>query len=329
MPLPRRPLPLARPKAPTAPKATTAPPADVALHLLHVVHVERGGVGTTTHDGTPRTVWDQDEAGTRATAAALLAMAERLGAIGGRLSVMGGEQWWSAVARWLPELAPTLTAAGHLCGLHERGGYAGYVRAAAALQAAGGGGGACIYSGVLTSEVSGFPAGSVFTGMAEVSGHSASGRSIAGMHWSGIWRADDAEGAMGEKLPPSGRFVVIGYGSGSNSKPCAMARDVRAHGGVAVYDGTDPEAVSGYVRGAIHGVMLDAQGLVTGAAGISADDTPERVLANAAEALAVPGVVGATFTTLLAGWDGVAVRHRTAGREAGERHWQGIGGGVQ
>lgn len=121
---------------------------------------------------------------------------------------------------------------------------------------------------------------------------------------------------------------MVGYGSGSTSKADRMIRDLPRDGGVKVYEG---DAVVGVAPYAIHGIMADAQGLVSSrqALGISPDDTPEVILDILTRAMGTEGVRAATFGSLLKGWTGVPLCIRTAGREAGENHWAGIGGGTQ
>jgi hypothetical protein len=176
---------------------------------------------------------------------------------------------------------------------------------------------------VLESEVGGFKAGSTFTGMSFAAGHAA-GSNLAGQHLSGVWGFDAADAWEG----PGSRYTMVGYGSGSTSKADRMIRDLPRLDGVQVYEGDAPVGVAPY---AIHGIMADAQGLVSSrrALGISPEDSPDLVLDILTRAMGTDGVRAATFGSLLKGWSGMPLRIRTAGREAGENHWQGIGGGTQ
>lgn len=324
MPPVRRPLP---PRPVAAPVATPTPkpaaPATTALDLLLVVHCEAGAPGATTHDGDPRIDWSRDLTGFSTVAAAWLDYGRQLRDVGARCSFMATRTWWGACWAWRPTWAQEMRAMGHELGLHERGGAGAYESARGVLSQVIGDEAPRIASGVLQSEVAGFERGWAFTGMAFSSGHAA-GSNLAGQHLSGLWGFDTADAWEG----PGSRYTMIGYGSGSTSKAARMARDLPREGGITVYEGDNPVGVAPY---AIHGIMADAQGLVSskGALGISPDDTPDAVLEVFRAALATPGVRAATFADLLGRWSGVPWRIRTAGREAGENHWQGIGGGVQ
>jgi hypothetical protein len=295
----------------------------VALDLLLVVHCEAGAPGTTTHDGDPRIDWIHDRAGFDAVADAWLDYGAKLHAVGARCSYMAPRLWWGAVWAYRPTWAKEMVAMGHEVGLHERGGAGPYESARAALSGILGEEMPRIYSGVLESEVGGFKAGSTFTGMSFAAGHAA-GSNLAGQHLSGVWGFDAADAWEG----PGSRYTMVGYGSGSTSKADRMIRDLPRLDGVQVYEGDAPVGVAPY---AIHGIMADAQGLVSSrrALGISPEDSPDLVLDILTRAMGTDGVRAATFGSLLKGWSGMPLRIRTAGREAGENHWQGIGGGTQ
>lgn len=320
MPPLRRPLP---PRPVPAPVAKPIPPAAVALDLLLVVHCEAGARGTTTHDGDPRIDWSRDLAGFSTVAAAWLDYGAKLRDVGARCSFMAPRSWWESVRVWQPTWAQEMRALGHECGLHERGGAGSYEAARAALAQVLGDEAPRIASGVLQSEVAGFERGWVFTGMSFSAGHAA-GSNLAGQHLSGLWTFDSGDAWEG----PGSRYTMIGYGSGSTSKADRMIRDLPRLDGIQKYEDDAPAGVAPY---AIHGIMVDAQGLVSSrqALGISPDDSPEVILDILTRAMGTEGVRAATFGSLLKGWTGVPLCIRTAGREAGENHWQGIGGGTQ
>ena len=320
-----------RPRLTRATTPRLGAPATVPLSLLYVLHVEEGNGQAKDRLNNLRPNWTENRAAFTETSAAISAFAQRLRALGGKLSIMAPRQWWQAVEAYDAGWVQALCAAGHYAGLHARGGYPlGYAPAHRALSALVPGS-PLIASGVLDSEVDGFPVGWAFTGVSQGAGHGASMVSLAGQHRCCIGYADTAADALAGRLAAKGAHLFLGYGSGSNSKPVAMARDLRAHGGVAVYDGADPEAVSGYRAGLWHGVMLDASpgyAGMGGVVGISAGDTADVILANAATCIEA-GAVGVTFPELIAAPGEVPIDTRTAGHEAGASHWSGIGGGVQ
>lgn len=290
----------------------------VVLELLVPVHCEDATPGAVTHDGDPRAFWNTDEVAFKKAADAWLGdFGPEVAACGGKISFMAGRQWWLACARWRPSWPDEMTAQGHFVGLHARDGYTGYKSAMVLplLEQPQ------IASGVLADELGSFPTGWTITGLADRPGHGADARSIAAEHLAGIWTGDDADDIFGARQ--GNRFTVIGYGSDSTSKVAAMVRSIRANGGVEVYNGSDPDAVSGIADYTIHGPMLDAAGLTSSKRllGISPRDTPETVLEILRTAFATPGVRAATFETLLDGWGGLSFWDRTAGRTAGDNHW--------
>lgn len=289
---------------------------------MAVVHCEPWALGATTHAKNPRINWSKDEAGFKNVATLWEQYVSRFSGTGVRFCFMASEAWWSACARWAPDWAKKMVAAGHYMGLHERGGYTSYAKALTALEKLGVKSQFQIASGVLSTEAAGFPAGWAFTGMAWASGHEA-GSNLASLHISGIWGFDDAAKWEG----PGTRYTLIGYGSGSTSKLSRMCEDMDRLGGIQTYVEDQPSVVVSY---AVHGIMLDAQGLVDSAFGISPPDTPDAVEAVLKAAASTEGVKFETFESLLSAWEGPSASwsFRTAGRDAGENHWSGIGGGV-
>lgn len=290
----------------------------VVLELLIPVHCEDGTPNAVTHDGDPRAFWNTDKAAFEKAADAWLDdFGPEVAACGGKISFMAGRQWWLACARWRPSWPDEMTAQGHFVGLHARDGYTGYKSAMVLplLEQPQ------VASGVLADELGGFPDGWTITGLADRPGHGADARSIAAEHLAGIWTGDDADDILGARK--GSKFTVIASGSGSTSKVDAMVRAIRTKGAVEVYNGTDPDAVSGTADYTLHGMMLDAAGLTSSKLllGISPRDIPETVLEILRTAFATPGVRAATFETLLDGWGGQCFWDRTAGRAAGDNHW--------